>query len=119
MFLDTYFKEPDKDIVTMVDNSEFEHVKVLESSNFINLKLELEFVKLILAKSPVLKKVWKILYKMVTKDEGLKLCKISQTVHVLHLWLTSLLRILMKKKIRVTFKFTPFECNLLQITLGH
>lgn len=76
MFPDTYFKEPDKDIVTMVDNSEFEHLKVLEISNFINLKLELEFVKLILAKSPVLKKVWIILYKTVTKDEGLKMCKI-------------------------------------------
>ena len=62
MFPDTYFKEPDTDIVTMVDNSEFEHLKVLEISNFINL-------------SPVLKKVWIILYKTVTKDEGLKLCK--------------------------------------------
>ena len=48
----------------------------LEIDNFGNLKVELEFVKLILAKSPVLKKVKIFLLDNITKDEEMTLLRI-------------------------------------------
>ncbi|GJZ34976.1 general transcription and DNA repair factor IIH helicase subunit XPB1 [Tanacetum coccineum] len=54
-----------------------EHLKELEIVNFANFKGEMEFVKFILAKSPVLKKViiW-LDTSCVTKDEELKILKV-------------------------------------------
>ncbi|GJR57552.1 putative acyl-CoA dehydrogenase IBR3 [Tanacetum coccineum] len=52
-----------------------EHLNELEIGNFANLKVELKFVKLILAKSPVLKKVRISLDHRVSYDEELKILK--------------------------------------------
>lgn len=54
-----------------------EHLEELEIRNFIDLGVTMEFMKLILAKSPVLKKVIIILdTDCVTKDKELKILKV-------------------------------------------
>ena len=53
-----------------------EHLNELEIRNSGNLKHELDFVKIILAESPVLKKVRIFLNNKVAKDEDLKMCKV-------------------------------------------
>ncbi|MFS8028405.1 putative FBD domain-containing protein [Helianthus anomalus] len=52
-----------------------EHLDTLWISNFRNLPLEMEFVKLIMAKSPVLKKVRILLNGNVSVDEELKMLR--------------------------------------------
>lgn len=70
-----FYKASQIDSVTLEDYSDIwlEH---LNEFAFGNSKLNLELVKLILAKSPVLKKVRITLCKQVTKDEELKICKV-------------------------------------------
>ncbi|GJZ78281.1 F-box/FBD/LRR-repeat protein-like protein [Tanacetum coccineum] len=53
-----------------------ERLSEFEIGNFGNSKHELEFVKLILARSPVLKKLMILLNNKVSKNEELKMCKI-------------------------------------------
>nr|XP_043608392.1 F-box/FBD/LRR-repeat protein At1g13570-like [Erigeron canadensis] len=53
-----------------------EHLKELEIEDFVNLEHLLEFVKLILTKSPVLKKVSIFLYYEVTTDEEMMVLRI-------------------------------------------
>ncbi|GKC68542.1 F-box/FBD/LRR-repeat protein-like protein [Tanacetum coccineum] len=62
-----------KKFVTLKDCSDIwlEHLKELEIVGFACQKAEMEFVKLIFAKSPVLRKVKMILDKKVTTDEEL------------------------------------------------
>ncbi|MFS8028378.1 putative FBD domain-containing protein [Helianthus anomalus] len=52
-----------------------DHLETLEIYDFINLRLETEFVKLIMAKSPVLKKVRIELNDDVSVDEELKMLR--------------------------------------------
>ncbi|KAJ0683278.1 putative FBD domain-containing protein [Helianthus annuus] len=52
-----------------------DHLETLEIGNFSNLSLEIEFVKLIMAKSPVLKKVRIELNGNVSIDEELKMLR--------------------------------------------
>ena len=54
-----------------------EHLKELEIENMIYREIELDFVKLVLAKSPVLKKVRLFLHEEVSKDEQMQ---ISETL---------------------------------------
>ncbi|KAJ0445100.1 putative F-box domain, FBD domain, leucine-rich repeat domain superfamily [Helianthus annuus] len=53
----------------------FDHLEMLKIENFSNLPLEIEFVKLIMAKSPVLKKVQIELNGNVSVDEELKMLR--------------------------------------------
>lgn len=64
--------------MTLKDCSDvwLEHLKELEIVGFAARKGEMEFVKLILAKSPVLVKVRIILKNKVTKDEELEIVRI-------------------------------------------
>nr|GEY44697.1 hypothetical protein [Tanacetum cinerariifolium] len=74
-------EEPEKDedalsLVTLEDDYadiSLKNLKELKIRNFINFTNELNLVKFILTKSPMLKKVWIILNNAVTKDEGLKI----------------------------------------------
>ncbi|XP_022015268.1 uncharacterized protein LOC110914966 isoform X2 [Helianthus annuus] len=52
-----------------------DHLEMLEMYNYSNLPLEMEFVKLIMAKSPVLKKVRIELNDNVSVDEELKMLR--------------------------------------------
>ncbi|KAJ0445105.1 putative F-box domain, FBD domain, F-box-like domain superfamily protein [Helianthus annuus] len=52
-----------------------DHLEMLEMYNYSNLPLEMEFVKLIMAKSPVLKKVQIELNDNVSVDEELKMLR--------------------------------------------
>lgn len=64
----------------------FEHLNEVEIINFYKRENELDFVKLILAKSPVLKKVEIYLENYVDKDEELEILEIlSQSPHPLPL----------------------------------
>ena len=54
---------------------QLEHLKEFEFRNFAECMGEMEFVKLLLAKSPVLKKARIILNRKVTKDKGSRMCK--------------------------------------------
>ena len=54
-----------------------ENLKELEIENMIYREIELDFVKLVLAKSPVLKKVRLFLHEEVSKDEQMQ---ISETL---------------------------------------
>ncbi|KAI7742913.1 hypothetical protein M8C21_008718, partial [Ambrosia artemisiifolia] len=53
-----------------------EHLNELEILDFNNVEIELDFVKLIMAKSPVLKKVKIFLYYKPDEDEELRISKI-------------------------------------------
>ncbi|XP_071703543.1 F-box/FBD/LRR-repeat protein At1g13570-like [Rutidosis leptorrhynchoides] len=66
------------DSVCLEDYSDIslEHLNELEIRNCRNLKPELEFVKLILAKSPMLKKVTISLNNRVAKDEEMEMLRI-------------------------------------------
>ncbi|GJY42887.1 F-box/FBD/LRR-repeat protein [Tanacetum coccineum] len=57
-------------------NIRLEHLMDFEIDNFSNLKTELEFVKLMLAKSPMLKRLKIYLLDNVTKDEEMTLLRI-------------------------------------------
>lgn len=48
-----------KDFIKLQDDPDFklDHLEELKMSNFSNFAIEMEFVKLVMAKSPVLKKV--------------------------------------------------------------
>ncbi|GKC89626.1 F-box/FBD/LRR-repeat protein-like protein [Tanacetum coccineum] len=76
---DGLMDESDKDCsYTIEDCSDIwlENLNELEITNFIYEKEELDFVKLILAKSPVLKKVMLILWKGVDKKEELQITRV-------------------------------------------
>nr|XP_043639682.1 F-box/FBD/LRR-repeat protein At1g13570-like [Erigeron canadensis] len=66
------------DSITLEDYSDIwlERLNEFEIVDFINLELEMEFVKLILAKSPVLKKVRITLDDEVTKEEEMFILRI-------------------------------------------
>ncbi|KAK9048523.1 hypothetical protein SSX86_032514 [Deinandra increscens subsp. villosa] len=73
-----------RDSSTVEDDSDIwlEHLNELEIVNMIYRNFELDFVKLILAKSPVLKKVRIFLYNEVAKDEALHISGIlKQSPH--------------------------------------
>ena len=53
----------------------FDHLKEVKIRNFRNVALELEFVKLIMAKSPVLKKMQIMVNNSISPDEELKISK--------------------------------------------
>ncbi|GJY04406.1 hypothetical protein Tco_0370346 [Tanacetum coccineum] len=63
-------------------NIRLEHLMDLEIDNFANFKVELEFVNLMLAKSPVLKKVKIFLLDNVTKDEEMTYCDCVEAAKV-------------------------------------
>ncbi|XP_076882875.1 F-box/FBD/LRR-repeat protein At1g13570-like [Bidens hawaiensis] len=67
-----------RDLFTLEDDSNIwlEHLNELEIVNMIYRDVELDFVKLILAKSPALKKVRILLYNEVAKDEELQISEI-------------------------------------------
>ncbi|GKA37863.1 F-box/FBD/LRR-repeat protein-like protein [Tanacetum coccineum] len=67
----------DDDIFTIEDCSDISlgHLKEFEFKYFSEWIGEMEFVKLMLAKSPLLKKARIILGTEVTKDEGSRMCK--------------------------------------------
>lgn len=67
-----------RDLSTLEDYSGvwLEHLNELEIVNMMYRKIELDFVKLVLAKSPVLKKVRILLYNEVAKDEELQISEI-------------------------------------------
>ena len=67
---DDYFRVEDYSDIML------ERLNELEITSFINAKNQLNFVRLILARSPVLKKVRITLCKQVTKDEEWKICKV-------------------------------------------
>ncbi|GJX19733.1 F-box/FBD/LRR-repeat protein-like protein [Tanacetum coccineum] len=74
----TWLEEVEIGPIAIEDYSDIwlEHLNELEMINFGNREYELDFVKLILAKSPMLKKVRIFLYKKVDEDEGLKIKEI-------------------------------------------
>ncbi|GKD45500.1 F-box/FBD/LRR-repeat protein-like protein, partial [Tanacetum coccineum] len=67
----------DDDIFTMKDCSDIRlgHLKEFEFIKFYGMMSEMEFVKLMLAKSPMLKKARIILGTEVTEDEVSRMCK--------------------------------------------
>lgn len=72
------YSQSEIDSVTLEDysNIRLDHLNEIEFGNFTNFKSELEFVKLIRAKAPMLKKVKIFIYSKVDKDEELKLLRI-------------------------------------------
>nr|GEW58382.1 hypothetical protein [Tanacetum cinerariifolium] len=72
---DSWVEKCDRsDRVTLKDYSDvwLEHLKELEIENMIYRETELDFVKFVLAKSPVLKKVRLFLHEEVGKDEHMQ-----------------------------------------------
>lgn len=69
------FKKDDSRSFTLEDYEDIwlEHLNVLHISHFKNWGNELNIVKLILAKSPVLKKV---IYNKVSYEEGLQISQV-------------------------------------------
>ncbi|XP_071696361.1 F-box/FBD/LRR-repeat protein At1g13570-like [Rutidosis leptorrhynchoides] len=58
------------------EDIELNNLKELEIEDLCNLKIELDFVKLMLVKSPVLKTLRIFLFRSVTKDEELEILNV-------------------------------------------
>ena len=73
-----FHKTPELDSIALEDFSDIslEHLNEFVIGDFRYLRLNLELVKLILAKSPVLKKVRIFLCKNISMNEELKICKV-------------------------------------------